>query len=106
MRQVYFIVGLILGLAVAVFAMQNTLGVEVRFLVWQAQGPLALVVLASAGAGLLMALLFCVPGMLKGRWRIRSLERRLGGESGTAASPVLPGSDAGSGSQSKPGLPR
>ena len=106
MRQVYFTVGLILGLAVAVFAMQNTLGVEVRFLVWQVQAPLAVVVPVSATTGALVALLFSLPGMLKGRWRIRSLERRLGGESGTAAGAVPPRSDAGSGSQSKPGLPR
>jgi lipopolysaccharide assembly protein A len=77
MRQFYFTLGLILGLGVAVFAMQNTLAVEVRFLVWQAHGPLALVVLASAAAGVLIALLFCLPAMLRDRWRIRSLERRL-----------------------------
>lgn len=88
MRQLYFTVGLILGLAVAVFAMQNTPAVEVRFLVWNANGPLALVVLASAAAGVLMALLFCLPGMLRGRWRIRNLERRLetGGGPATSAS--------------------
>jgi uncharacterized integral membrane protein len=83
MRQFYFTVGLILGLAIAVFAMQNTLAVEVWFLAWKANGPLALIVLASAAAGVLMALLFCLPAMLKGRWRVRSLERRL--ESGPSA---------------------
>ena len=35
MRQAYFIMGLILGLVIAVFALQNTTGVEVRFLTWQ-----------------------------------------------------------------------
>ena len=84
MRQFYFTVGLILGLGVAIFAMQNTLAIEVRFLVWQAHGPLALVVLASAAAGVLIALLFCLPGMLRGRWRIRSLERRLESGAGSA----------------------
>jgi uncharacterized integral membrane protein len=83
MRQFYFTVGLILGLGVAVFAMQNTTAVEVWFLAWNANGPLALVVLASAAAGILMALLFCLPAMLRGRWRVRSLERRL--ESGPGA---------------------
>lgn len=47
MRQAYFIVGLILGLAIAVFSLQNTALVEVRFLAWQATGSLAAVVLAS-----------------------------------------------------------
>jgi uncharacterized integral membrane protein len=32
MRQAYFIAGLILGLAIAVFALQNTTAVEVKFL--------------------------------------------------------------------------
>ena len=84
MRQLYFAVGLVLGLVVAVFAMQNTPAVEIRFLGWQANGPLALVVLASAAAGALVALFFTLPGILRGRWRIRNLERRL--ESGAGSS--------------------
>ena len=79
MRQVYFIAGLILGLATAVFAVQNTIAVEVRFLLWQVQGPLAAVVLASATAGLLVAFLFGLPAILASRRRIRSLERHLAG---------------------------
>ena len=77
MAQFYFIAGLILGLAIAIFALQNPGAVEVRFLRWQAQGPLALVVLLSAVGGLLVALLFGIPQLVAARWRIRSLERRL-----------------------------
>jgi lipopolysaccharide assembly protein A len=93
MRQFNFTLGLILGLGVAVFAMQNTLAVEVRFLVWQAHGPLSLAVLASAAAGVLIALLFCLPSMLRNRWRIRSLERRLetGAGSPETIGPSRPG---------------
>lgn len=58
MKQAYFILGLILGVAIAIFALWNTAAVEVRSLAWQAQGSLALVVLVSASAGLLIALLF------------------------------------------------
>jgi len=78
---------LILGLAVAVFALQNRGGVEVRFLRWQVQGPLAAVVLASAGAGLLAALLFGLPHVVAARRRTRSLERRLQGERSTPPEP-------------------
>ena len=77
MRQLYFIGGLVLGVVIAVFAIQNTTGVEVRFLWWQAQGPLAAVVLISAAAGVVVALLLGIPEVLGTRWRIRSLERRL-----------------------------
>lgn len=77
MRQAYFIAGLLVGIAITIFAAQNTADVELRFLVWQAQGPLALVVLLSAVGGVLVALLFAIPGILAARWRMRTLERRL-----------------------------
>ncbi len=81
MKHLYFIVGLILGLAVAVFALQNTDSIQIRFLWWQVQGPLAAITLLSAVAGALAALLFSLPSWLSARWRIRGLERRLGEKS-------------------------
>jgi putative membrane protein len=88
MRQAYFIVGLILGLAIAVFALQNTMAVEVRFLAWQVAGSLAVVVLGSAAAGALVVFLFGIPEIVTARWRIRSLERRLEGEGRAAGGPT------------------
>ena len=88
MRQLYFIGGLILGVVIAVFAIQNTVGVEVRFLWWQAQGPLAAVVLISAAAGVVVALLLGIPDVLSARLRIRSLERRLDDLRPTEAGPL------------------
>ena len=78
MRQVYFIGGLVLGVIIAIFAVQNPMSVEIRFLWWQTQGPLAAAVLISAAAGALVALLLGIPEVFGARWRIRSLERRLG----------------------------
>jgi uncharacterized integral membrane protein len=78
MRQVYFIGGLVLGVIIAIFAVQNTMSVEVRSLWWQTQGPLAAAVLISAAAGAVVALLLGIPEVFGARWRIRSLERRLG----------------------------
>ncbi len=86
MKPVYFIVGLILGLAVAVFALQNTETIQIRFFWWQAQGPVAAVTLLCAVAGALVVLLFALPGWLSARWRIRGLERRLGEKSAEPAS--------------------
>lgn len=80
MRQVYFLAGLILGLAVAVFALQNTVEVQIRFLWWQVRSSLAVVVLASAGAGLFLALLFGLPGILSARRRLRRLETPAGAQ--------------------------
>jgi len=79
MKPLYFIVGLILGLAVAVFALQNTESIQIRFLWWQVQGPVAAVTLVSAVAGALVVFLFGLPGWLSAHWRIRGLERRLEG---------------------------
>jgi uncharacterized integral membrane protein len=79
MKHLYLIVGLILGLTVAVFALQNTDSIQIRFLWWQAQGPVAAITLISAVAGALVVLLFALPGWLSARWRIRGLERRLEG---------------------------
>ncbi len=77
MRKLYFVGGLVLGLAVAIFALQNTAAVEVRFLAWRIAGPLAAVALAAAAAGMLAACLFGLPALLASRRRARSLERRL-----------------------------
>jgi uncharacterized integral membrane protein len=90
MKQAYFIAGLILGLAIAVFALQNTMAVEVRFLIWQVSGSLAVVVLGSAAAGSLVALLFGIPEIVMARWRMRNLERRLQGTPPEGAGPQVP----------------
>ena len=51
----YLVVAL-LGAAVAVFALQNSVPTSVRFLIWTLDGlPLAAVALASLGIGLVVA---------------------------------------------------
>jgi len=93
MRQAYFIVGLLLGVALTIFALQNSTTLELRFLFWQTQGPGAAVILLSAIGGFLVALFFGLPEIISARWRIRSLERRLAGgptAGGGPAAPPLP----------------
>jgi len=79
MRHVYFIAGILLGLSLALFALQNGTAVSVRFLAWQVDGPLAGVVLGSAGAGALLLLFLGLPSHLALRWRLRAQERELAG---------------------------
>jgi uncharacterized integral membrane protein len=51
----YLVVALV-AVAVAIFAMQNTTSVTVRFVAWQiGEVPLAAVVLLSLGAGVIIA---------------------------------------------------
>jgi len=77
MQHVYFIFGVVLGAAVAIFAIQNVAPVEVRLFLWQVEGPLAAVVLSAVGAGLVVALLLGLPGTILSRLRMRRLEHQV-----------------------------
>jgi uncharacterized integral membrane protein len=68
-------------LAVVIFALQNAQAVTVRFLFWQLQSSLAVVALAAAAAGVLIAELFGLASRLL-RWK------RSGSVTGPARSAV------------------
>ncbi|HEY5627543.1 MAG TPA: LapA family protein [Nitrospira sp.] len=65
---------MVLALVTAAFALQNTEAVTVRLLLWEYQTSLVLVILGSAGSGVVLTFL----ASLGGRWdrsrRIHSLE--------------------------------
>lgn len=70
----YLLVALLVAIAVAVFAMQNTTAVTVRFLAWQINElPLAAVVLMSLGAGIIVAGLPLWFQLWRTRSRLRTL---------------------------------
>jgi uncharacterized integral membrane protein len=72
------VLGLLFAVGVAAFAVQNTVPVEVTFLVWRAPSVAASVlvlVAASLGAG--AALLFGVAREVQLRWRLRAQAREL-----------------------------
>jgi len=76
MRMAYLLVAL-LGAAVALFAIQNNSMVVIRFLAWQIEGALSLVILVSALVGVVLTALLGVVRHWKLRSRIRQLENRL-----------------------------
>jgi putative membrane protein len=76
MAMAYLVVAL-LGAAVALFAVQNNNAVAVRFLVWQIEEPLSLVVLLSVLAGIVLTALLGIVRQWKLRARIRQLEGKL-----------------------------
>jgi uncharacterized integral membrane protein len=76
MVVVYLLVAL-LGAAIALFAVQNNSVVVIRFLGWQIEGALSLVVLLSILAGVILTALLGVVQHWKLRSRIRQLENRL-----------------------------
>jgi len=58
----------VLLLAVAIFALQNAQAITVRFLYWELQSSVAVVTLAAAAAGALIAGLIGVASRLR-RWK-------------------------------------
>jgi uncharacterized integral membrane protein len=69
-----YLIVTIVAVAVAVFTMQNTARVSVSFAIWEAQNvPLAAVVLASLGVGILIAAIPLWFRLLAARSRVRKL---------------------------------
>ena len=72
-----YLVVAVLGAAIAVFAIQNLTPVVIRFLGWQIEGALSLVVLLSVLAGIVLTSLCGLVPHWKLRSRVRQLEQRL-----------------------------
>ncbi|NPA49494.1 MAG: LapA family protein [Thermodesulfobacteria bacterium] len=82
--ELYLILAAILGIFVAIFAIQNAVAVTVKFLIWEFQSSLAVLIIISMLAGMLLVFLLSIPGRIKRRKelydkqkKIRELERRL-----------------------------
>ena len=74
---VIYIIMILVGATAAIFAIQNIDPVVIRFLVWRIEGmPLALVILLSAFAGLVLATMIAMVQQLRLYSRIRALERQ------------------------------
>lgn len=72
--QFYLILSLVFAIIIAIFAIQNSVPVSVRFLWWNiADISLVLVILASALMGAVMALLPALTRQIKLMLRIREL---------------------------------
>jgi uncharacterized integral membrane protein len=79
---VYLLMALV-GAAAAIFTLQNVDPVVIRFLGWRKEGaPLALVIMLSVLAGIVLTALIGLIQQWKLRSRIRQLEQRLAQASG------------------------
>src|SRR4030095_88075 len=75
--EVIYTLMTVVGAPAAIFAIQNIDPVVIRFLVWRIEGmPLALVILLSAFAGLVLATMIAMVQQLRLYSRIRALERQ------------------------------
>ena len=68
------ILAFLLALGTAVFALQNTDSVTIKFLLWEYQTSLVLVIFGSVGTGVILALLAFLGGSWKDSRTRRSLE--------------------------------
>ncbi len=65
-------------IALALFAIQNTATVQVRFLIWHSQDiSLALLVLVSTGIGMLLSFLLSLPTHHRRRQTLKQREKEL-----------------------------
>lgn len=72
--QFYVILGLLFSLAVAIFAVQNSTSVDVKFLAWGFNDiSLVLVIISSAVGGALVTLLFSLPKQLRNAMKVNDL---------------------------------
>jgi lipopolysaccharide assembly protein A len=69
------LLGFILGAATIIFALQNPAIVSLTFLQWGFQSSLAMLILLATGVGILLGILFSIPGMLRRGAAIRTLRR-------------------------------
>ncbi len=74
----FVILALILAVLAVVFALQNTLQVAVSFLVWKFNGSLALVLIVSVLAGMLISFLAYLPTLLRSYFSARRMRKHTG----------------------------
>jgi uncharacterized integral membrane protein len=77
MNQLYLIGFLVLAVAIATFAIQNSGEAVVKFIWWQFHSSLVVVVLVSTVVGVIMAILIGLPGTVRLRGRLREQAERL-----------------------------
>lgn len=68
--------GLILGAVSIIFILQNTTVITINFLNYHLASSLALVILGSMLMGLLIALVFSIPEVIRNHMRFRNLRKQ------------------------------
>jgi putative membrane protein len=71
------ILALLLALVVTIFAVQNNETTDIAFLIWEAKGSLALVLMITFASGILIGLLVSAPGTFKRRRQLSDLKKNM-----------------------------
>jgi lipopolysaccharide assembly protein A len=72
---IFLIVGLLLGATAVIFALQNITTVTVVFFSWQLEGSLAVIIILSMLAGIIVSSLLSLPDMIKKSFQISNLKK-------------------------------
>ena len=75
--QILLIFSFAIAFLAILFAIQNTDIISIRFIIWETQGSLALILFIALGAGALISYLATAPGQIKKRMTISSQRKRI-----------------------------
>jgi uncharacterized integral membrane protein len=75
--QILLIFSFVIAFLAILFAIQNTTVTTIRFLIWETEGSLALVLFIALVAGALISYLATAPGQIRQRMTISSQRKRI-----------------------------
>ncbi len=75
--QILLIFSLVIAFLAILFAIQNTTVTTIRFLIWETEGSLALVLFIALVAGALISYLATTPGQIRQRRTISNQRKRI-----------------------------
>ena len=74
---IFVILALVFAIIAVIFALQNAVVITVTFFFWKFDSTLALVLLVTLLAGVVISLLVSLPGLMRNIWSLRGLRKRL-----------------------------
>jgi putative membrane protein len=75
--QIMLVFSLIIAFIAIVFAIQNTVVTPIRFMIWESEGSLALILFIALVAGALISYLATAPGQVRRRMTITSQRKQI-----------------------------
>ena len=84
--QIMLVFSFIIAFVAIIFAIQNTVITPIRFLVWESEGSLALILFIALVAGALISYLATAPNQIRRRMTISNQRKRIAEVEGQLAS--------------------
>ena len=75
--QIYIIAALAIAIIAVIFGLQNLAAVTISFFFWSIHGSLALVLLITLAAGVLLSFLVSQPSLIRAKWTNASQKKKL-----------------------------